>query len=162
MPGVGAVMRRRVRRGREGMFQVRLPDIERDLLLSLVGQLRELLVAGEPDGLERLFPPGYANDEERNREWSAITHDELLDKRLASLDLVEKTASAREVDEAGLTAWMAAVNDLRLVLGTRLGITEDDDGLAELGAEDAGGAAPAVYAYLTQLLGEIVYALANW
>jgi hypothetical protein len=146
-----------VSRTRDGTFQLRIGDDERDLLASLAGQLRELLVGEETDGLERLFPPGYANDPEREQEYQQLTHDELLTKRLASVDVLEQTVNETKLDEDQLNAWMGAVNDLRLVLGTRLDVTEDMD----IELDDPRAPAFAVYQYLTHVLAEIVNALAD-
>jgi hypothetical protein len=147
-----------VRRGRDGTFHVRISDDERDLIASLAGQLRELLTSGETDGTERLFPPGYANDPDREQEYQQLTHDELLTKRLASVDIVEQTVNEASLSEDQLGAWMGAVNDLRLVLGTRLDVSEDMDDIA---LDDPRAPAFAVYHYLTHLLGEIVFALSE-
>jgi Domain of unknown function (DUF2017) len=151
-------MKRMVRRTRDGTFQLRMSDDERDLVASLAAQLRDLLLSDETDGLQRLFPPGYANDPDRQQEYQLLTHDELLTKRLASVDIVEQTASATTLDEDQLSAWMGAVNDLRLVLGTRLDVSEDMD---DLDIDDERAPAFAVYHYLTHLLAEIVHALAG-
>jgi hypothetical protein len=147
-----------VRRARDGTFQLRISDDERDLIASLAGQLRDLLLSDETDGLERLFPPGYANDPDRDQEYQQLTHDELLTKRLASVDIVEQTVTESVLDEDQINAWMGAVNDLRLVLGTRLDVTEDMDDIA---LDDPRAPAFAVYHYLTYLLAEIVNALAD-
>ena len=147
-----------VRRGRDGTFQIRISDDERDLIASLAGQLRELLTSDETDGTQRLFPPGYANDPDREQEYQQLTHDELLTKRLASVDIVEQTVNETSLDEDQLSAWMGAVNDLRLVLGTRLDVTEDMDDIA---LDDPRAPAFAVYHYLTHLLAEIVNALSE-
>jgi hypothetical protein len=147
-----------VRRARDGTFELRLSDDERDLIVNLAGQLRELLVSGETDGTQRLFPPGYANDPDRDQEYQQLTHDELLTKRLASVDIVEQTVTESVLDEDQINAWMGAVNDLRLVLGTRLDVTEDMDDIA---LDDPRAPAFAVYHYLTYLLAEIVNALAD-
>ncbi|MEY2461431.1 MAG: hypothetical protein QOG30_3261, partial [Acidimicrobiaceae bacterium] len=141
-----------VRRTRDGTFELRLSDDERDLIASLAGQLRELLVGDETDGLERLFPPGYADDPDREQEYQQLTHDELLTKRLASVDVVEETLTHTTLDEAQLSAWMGAVNDLRLVLGTRLDVTEDMD---DIELDDPRAPAFHVYHYLTYVLSEI-------
>ena len=85
-----------------------------------------------------------------------MVHDELLEKRLAAVDLVEETASATSLTEDQLTAWMGAINDLRLVLGTRLDVTEEQDSPS---LDDPQAPAFAVYQYLTFLLAEIVHAL---
>ena len=147
-----------VRRVRDGTFQLRINDDERDLIASLAGQLRDLLLSDETDGLQRLFPPGYANDPDRDQEYQQLTHDELLTKRLASVDIVEQTVTETSLTEAQINAWMGAVNDLRLVLGTRLDVTEEMDDIA---LDDPRAPAFAVYHYLTHLLAEIVNALAE-
>jgi len=152
------VAKRTVRRARDGTFQLKLTDEERDLVASLSAQLRELLLSDQPEGVERLFPPGYANDEERETEYRLITHDELLEKRLASVDVVEQTVTKTSLTQEELTAWMGAINDLRLVLGTRLDVTEEMEHVA---LDDPRAPALAVYQYLTYLLSEIVQALSG-
>jgi hypothetical protein len=149
----------RVSRRRDGTFTVKLPDAERELVVGLVGQLRELLVADDAPGLERLFPPAYANDEQREQEYRSLVHDELLEKRLAALDVVESTARQSQLDEDELTAWMGAINDVRLVLGTILDVSEDMD---DIESSDPRAGSFAVYGYLTHLLAQIVNALADW
>ncbi|HEX2384077.1 MAG TPA: DUF2017 family protein [Acidimicrobiales bacterium] len=151
-------MRRTIRRARDGSFQLRLTDDERDLVVDLATQLRELLVSEERDGLERLYPPAYANDPERDSEYRAMVHDELLQKRLEAVDVVEQTVAATSLTEEQVMAWMGAINDLRLVLGTRLDVTEDQD-FPPL--DDPSAPAFAVYQYLTHLLAEIVHALSR-
>ena len=151
-------MRRTIRRARDGTFQLKLTDDERDLIVDLATQLRELLVSEESDGLERLYPPAYANDAERDAEYRAMVHDDLLQKRLAAVDVVEETAAATSLTEDQVTAWMGAINDLRLVLGTRLDVAEDQQFPA---LDDPSAPAFAVYQYLTALLGEIVHALSR-
>lgn len=150
--------KRTVRRARDGTFQLKLTDEERDLVASLAEQLRELLLSDQPEGVERLFPPGYSNDVERETEYRLITHDELLEKRLASVDVLEQTVTQTSLTEEQLTAWMGAINDLRLVLGTRLDVTEDMERVA---IDDPRAPALAVYQYLTYLLSEIVQALSG-
>jgi hypothetical protein len=151
-------MKRTVRRARDGTFQLRLTDDERDLIADLAVQLRELLVSEERDGLERLYPPAYANDPERDAEYRALVHDELLEKRLAAIDIVEQTTTSTSLTEDEVTAWMGAINDLRLILGTRLDVSEDQE-VPSL--DDPQAPAYAVYQYLTHLLAEIVYALSR-
>jgi len=152
------VAKRTVRRSRDGTFQLKLTNEERELVASLAEQLRELLLSDQPEGVERLFPPGYSNDEERQTEYQLITHDELLEKRLASVDVLEQTVTQTSLTEEQLTAWMGAINDLRLVLGTRLDVTEEMERVA---LDDPRAPALAVYQYLTYLLSEIVTALSG-
>src|SRR4051812_46465330 len=119
--------KRMVRRTHDGTFQLRIGGDERELISGLAGQLRDMLVSEETDGLERLFPPGYANDADREQEYQQLTHDELLTKRLAAIDILEQTVHETLLKEDQINAWMGAINDLRLVLGTRLDVTEDMD-----------------------------------
>ena len=136
-----------------------LPGPERELLAGLVDQLRELLELTTDDpSVRRLFPTAYHDDPERDREYQQLVRDELLERRLAALATVEESVEAEELDEAQLTGWLTALNDLRLVLGTRLDVSEDQDGIDE-GDPDA--PAMAVYGYLSVLLNDIVDALAG-
>jgi hypothetical protein len=147
----------RIERTAAGRYAVALPAPERELLTDLVEQLRDVLLATTDDPtLRRLFPTAYHEDAERDEEYQLLVRDELLGRRLAALAAVEETAMAVEVDEAALTGWLTALNDLRLVLGTRLDVSEDDH---DVDPDDPDAAAHAVYHYLGMLLGEVVDAL---
>jgi hypothetical protein len=147
----------RVERTAPGRYAVRLPAPERELVSELVEQLRDVLLATTDDPtLRRLFPTAYHEDPARDDEYQLLVRDELLERRLSALATVEETAMAEEVDEAGLTGWLTALNDLRLVLGTRLDVSEDDH---DIDPDDPEAAAHAVYHYLGMLLGEVVDAL---
>ncbi|MGH9085370.1 MAG: DUF2017 family protein [Acidimicrobiales bacterium] len=158
---MGIFRRERVRRTGQGTYRVRLPEPERDLLASLAEQLRELLTETTDDPtVRRLFPTAYNEDPERDREYQQLVRDELLEGRLAVLATVEATLAADELDELDegeLTAWLRALNDVRLVLGTRLDVSED---LRDVDADDPDAPAYAVYEYLGFLLSEVVDALA--
>ena len=154
---MGIFRRERVRRTGQGTYRVRLPEPERDLLASLAEQLRELLTETTDDPtVRRLFPTAYNEDPERDREYQQLVRDELLEGRLAVLATLEATLAADELDEAELTAWLRALNDVRLVLGTRLDVSED---LRDVDADDPDAPAYAVYEYLGFLLTEVVDAL---
>jgi hypothetical protein len=152
---------RRVRRTRHGDFEVRLPEAERELLATLVRALRAALdgdVGAEPS-LRRLFPPAYAHpaDEEAEAQYQAMVHDELLASRRASLDVLEATASRNRLEEPELLAWLTALNQLRLVLGTRLDVSEDDEPLPD--PDDPAAPLHDVYHYLGVLLEAVIDAL---
>ena len=155
-----ALDRRRVKRTRAGQFQLRLPPEERDLLRTLPNQLRELLLTDDPS-LRRLFPPAYIDDPEREEEYRRLMADDLVRRRQAALDIVEETIDAERLDEEQLTAWMGAINDLRLVLGTRLDVSEEMD-IEDLADDDPLTPAFALYGYLGWLQEQIVAALAGW
>ncbi len=154
-----------VRRTRKGDYEVRLSDQERQLLASLVPQLRAALEAGtgasgtDDPTLRRLFPAAYPADEERDREYRAMVHDDLVARRRAALDTVEASIGATRLDEQELLAWMGAINDLRLVLGTRLDVSEETE--LTVDPDDPDAPALAVYGYLGFLLEALVSAVSE-
>jgi uncharacterized protein DUF2017 len=86
--------------------------------------------------------------------------DELLEQRLAQLDALEQTAHADRLDEEQLVTWMAAINSIRLVLGTELDVHEEDDPFeVDPAAPDAG--LWLVYGALGYLLEDVVDALGH-
>jgi hypothetical protein len=149
--------RDRVKRKGRGRYQVRLRPTERILVGDLVGQLREQLLASTDEpSVRRLFPPAYPDDPERDAGYQVLTRDELLESKLAAIEVVERTLDGDELDDAGMTAWMGTLNSLRLVLGTRLDVDEE---LPTLDADDPLAPAYAVYEYLGWLLSQVVDAL---
>jgi hypothetical protein len=149
--------KQRIRRTRGGAYEIRVPEPERTLLGNLADQLRELLAETTDDpSVRRLFPTAYHDDPERDREYQQLVRDELLERRLAALATVEATLDAEELDEEQLSAWLSSLNDLRLVLGTRLDVSEE---LLDVDADDPDAPAYAVYEYLGFLLSEVVDAL---
>jgi hypothetical protein len=147
----------RVRRVRRNVFQVRLPDEERRVLRALCAELRDLL-ARDDRSTVRLFPPAYGDDQEASAQFADIVHDDLVAGHIDAMQTVESTLDATQLDEEQLTAWLGALNDLRLVLGTRLNVTED---LYERGVPPNDPQAPqlALYEYLGWLEEGIVQAL---
>jgi hypothetical protein len=145
----------------DGSFVVRLPPEERELLLDLRAQLRDLLLGrGDDPAITRLFPPAFAPDEkERNEEYRQLMHDDLLAQRLDALDVMESSIDAKSLNEEQVAAWLGSLNDLRLVLGTRLEITEDD--IEEPPLDDPRSAGFALYYYLSWLVEQIVEALSG-
>ena len=115
-----------IERTKDGDFRVRLGADERELLRKLAAELEELL-ASDPDdpSLRRLRPRAYEDDEEGEREFRALTGSELGARRLDNLRVLDETAGRERLDAAELEVWLAALNDLRLALGTRLDVQED-------------------------------------
>ena len=152
-----------VRRERDGSFTVHLSEPEQLLLKSLLAQLRTLLkLEGggeitEDSGVRRLFPTAYPGRDDLEAEYQGMVHDDLLGQRLAAIDQVEETIVLPSVDEEQLGTWLRTFNDLRLVLGTRLDVSEDDTG--PIDPDDPDAAAQAAYEYLGWLLESTVIAL---
>jgi hypothetical protein len=149
----------RIRRTRRGDFELRLSPAERDVLRTLPAQLRAILRSDDP-ALERLFPPAYQEDAELEQEYRELVRDDLVTAKESSLDVMAATLEASRLDEEQVLAWLGALNDLRLVLGTRLDVTEE---LYETGIpdDDPRASAYAVYHYLGWLEEQVVVGLAQ-
>jgi hypothetical protein len=156
---MGLFSGRSIRRRGDDDFEVRLDAWERNLLRSLPGQLRDLLSTDDP-ALERLFPPAYVADPDKEDEYRRLMRSDLTDHRLATLSVLEATVDATTLREDELVAWMGALNDLRLVLGTRLDISEEmyEEAVA---SDDPRAPMLALYGFLTELQGEAIEAL-SW
>jgi len=144
----------------DGGIRLHLSRDERALLVGLAGELRALLEV-EPDdpSLRRLFPSAY-EDEADERAYRELTGDSLLDGRREALDVLERTADRKQLGPEEADAWLRALNDLRLVLGTRLDV-EEDTFASEPDLNDPRGQALAVYGYLSWLQEQLVEALSR-
>jgi hypothetical protein len=144
---------RLVRRTRKGI-EVNLGPDERQLLRQLSGELRELLETDDPS-LRRLFPTAYNEDPERDAAYQILARSELIDRRADALDVVAATADADVLDRDQAMTWMQAVNQVRLVLGTRLDVDEEDD----FSPDDPDALGQVVYYFLGLLLEQLVAAV---
>jgi hypothetical protein len=151
---------RRIEPNGDGSYALRLPEEERALLRFLPAELRSLLEA-EPDnpGLRRLFQPAY-DDEQDEAAFRELMGNELLDGRRRALDVLAETASAERLTGEQAQAWLTALNDLRLVLGTRLDVS-DESLLEDLAEDDPRAPELALYAYLSWLQEQLVEALGS-
>jgi hypothetical protein len=165
---------------------------EIQVLRQCVAELAALL-SNDPDpddpAVERLFPDVYPEDPQEQAEFRRFTEDDLRDAKLEQTrtvlsDLLEAGGASLDdddLDEADLfdtvhevrlseekaDLWLRALTDVRLALGTRLGVEDDTDVKAELDA--AVGRNPtsprvgqlSVYLYLTYLQESLVFALAG-
>lgn len=92
--------------------------------------------------LARLFPTAYPGDEEAAAEFRRFTEGGLRDGKAAAaiaiIDGLEEAGLPTELTESGLVidveleeseaeTWLRSFNDLRLALGTRLGVEEGDE-----------------------------------
>ena len=158
--------KRRITRGRKGEIRLRLPAEERELLGGLPAQLRALLQEAPDDpALRRLFPPAYDEHPENESEYRRLMGDELRERHLSALGVLEETAGTEHLTEEQAHVWLAALNDLRLVLGTRLDVTEDpvdqEAGADPEDPEDPEVAALGLYHYLSWLQEQMVEALSS-
>jgi hypothetical protein len=148
-----------VRPLRDGGYRVRLGADERRTLRALLAELRGLIV-GDDAAVGRLFPAAFRADEAASADYDRLVRGDLVAGRLDALDTVEASIQAERLDEAQLAAWCGALNDLRLVLGDQLEVTEDVYERA-LPPDDPRAPGLALYGWLTWLQGHVVEALAS-
>ena len=143
-----------------GEYRLSLSEAERELLRTLPAELRALLAADPDHGsLRRLFPPAYDEDADEV-EYRRLMGAELLDGRREALRVLEETAGNDQLTPEELDAWLAALNDLRLVLGTRLDISEETYD-REIDPTDPHAYEHSVYLYLSWLQEHAVAAAAR-
>ena len=156
---------RRFRRGDGDALVLSLAPEEAQFLAGLPTELREVFAGplDDPAG-RRLFPSPYLDptEEQAESEWQAMVVPDLLRRRLDALELVTASLGrARregewvEIDLSGddVQAWLSVLNDTRLVLGSRLGIAEDDDRIV---ADPTQAGAFQVYDWLTGVEHDLV------
>ena len=112
-------------------------------LAALVGQLGS---TEPPDDevLARLFPNAYKDDDDAAGEFRRFTEHGLRDGKVKNAETVlealgdpafaDQVTVSVNVDEA--QAWLRTLTDLRLALGTRLGVEQDDEHRWETLPED--------------------------
>lgn len=144
---------------RRGRYELKLDPTESVVLGHVAQQLREAILTGTEDPmLRRLFPPAYVEDPDKEAGYQALARDELLESRLAALDQLEAALADPVMDAERTGALMRSCNALRLVLGTRLDVSEDDD--PAIDPDDPEAPTWALYYFLSGLVGELVDALA--
>ena len=150
---------RRLRRTKGGQYHLRLSKAERDLLRSLPGQVRDLIDSTDPadPSVRRLFPPAYRNEEKAEADYQNLMHDDLLEHHRQALTVMEETIDADRLDEEQVVSWLSALNELRLVLGTNLDVSE---GTEPVDPSDPRAPGLALYGYLSWLEEQVIEALA--
>jgi len=147
-----------------GGWRLTLDVDERALIIRLMGELRALLEGPDDNALlERLFPTAYPDDEEKEAEYQRLMREELVASRVAAIESVSELLAPDDPalleavwDEGQTIAFMQSINAIRLVLGSLLGIDDDDP------PDDADNAAPPeyqLYDFLSWLLEWTVRAL---
>lgn len=163
---------------RRGVVRVTLDEVEIGLLRTLIDDLTDALHGmGDDDPVhQRMFPDGYRGDPDAASEYRDLTESSLLEQRLDRLGRataeLPPTAGEVTLDPEAAQRWLAVLNDLRLAIGTRIGIDADTSLEDQLGDDvDGGGpsdeppdaaaerAARAVYVWLTALLDRLVEAV---
>jgi hypothetical protein len=103
--------------------------------------------------LGRLLPDGYRDDPDAAGEFRRLTEVGLREQKLADAialldDLPGDGGGEVRLDRETVERWLAALNDVRLALGTRLDVQED---MPEPEPDDPDTPAYVVYLWLTEL-----------
>ena len=142
---------------RRGAIEAKVDRLEAQVLRAVVTDLLELIGASERTGdedplaamvglstgpvappedpaLARLLPDAYGDDEAAAAEFRRFTEDDLrAGKRAMAASVLDSLAPVLDsggrmaLDREQADAWLGTLNDLRLVLGTRLEVTEDSE-----------------------------------
>ena len=143
------------------MISLGLSPEAQNVLRSFASQLLELLDgAGDSEVLKRLFPPAYGGEyAELEADYHRLMGEDLRVRHREAAQTLLDTLDAPELDVETAHAWVRALNELRLVLGTILDVSEDTDG----GLDPSDPRAPswAMYHFLTALQGELVEELSE-
>ena len=146
-------------RSRGGRVEGRLEPDEVTLLRGLLDDVAKLVRADDSDDpvTRRLFPDA-SPDPKTAADVRDLIHDDLREAKLAAVrDMVASLPEDGRVSLDVETAeqWLAALNDLRLTIGTAIGVTEETYD-TERGEEDA---ALHLYDWLTFLQDTLVEAV---
>jgi len=153
-------------RRRGDVLLARLVDAEASIVGLLLDQLEQLLAVDPDDAggdpvVERLLPPGHASDPELAADYRDLTEAALRSGKADDLAIVRATLPPEggdvRLDDDQARAWLRTTNDLRLALGTRLGVTADTEPPEEPTEEESSQLA--VYHWLTAVQGSLVDAL---
>jgi hypothetical protein len=92
--------------------------------------------APDDPALARLLPDGYRDDPDAASELRRLTETSLRSSKVGNarvvLDLLPSDGGRIRLSGDAAEAWLGALNDARLALGTRLEVTDDTDYEAEI------------------------------
>ena len=150
-----------VERVRNG-YRINLQAEERELVRRLLAELQALLVGpSDNPALKRIFPAAYHLSEhaEHDAEYQRLMREELVASRLTAISAVNEALDAKPpLDEAQILAFMQSLNGLRLVIGTVLDVSEEED-LSGIDDDSPNAGEHHLYGFLSWLLEWTVRAL---
>ncbi len=174
-----------IQRSLTGRIVVRLDDDEKTVLRSLVEQVLDMVQPDAPmsaDPIEqllgsltndverpsdpaliRLFPDAYLDDDGASADFRKFTQDSLRELKSANaltmLATLERSGTKLTLSSAEAMAWLGSLNDMRLTIGVRIGVTEENH--EEL-LDDANpnSMMAQVYTWLTYLQESLITAIA--
>lgn len=144
-----------------GGVVVRLPTELRELLVNVARQMREVLTEDEyadSPALARLLPTAIPDDPMESLGFEQLMGQAIRDGKVEAATILEATATNERLTEEETLAWLRCLNDVRLMLGTHLNVSEDVD-MATFMADPATEHAAIVYIALTDLVDMLVRAV---
>jgi Domain of unknown function (DUF2017) len=146
----------------DGTFIIGLAPEDREFLSDLPRQMKALMESGDEASTRRLFPPAYhrESDGEREEEYRRFMREEILISKGAAMEMIAEKVHAETLTTDEMSAWMSAINDIRLVLGTQLDVYEGFD-IDDLPENDPRLPSLAAYGWLSGLLELIVARLSG-
>jgi hypothetical protein len=137
------------RRRRDGRYVVKLDPGVRAVLATLSQQLLPTLETADPM-TRRLFPPAYpdAGQARQEQEYRELVDEALVNHHRDAFAVLAETARSDILSESQFDAWLSAVGSMRLVIGTRLDVSED---MPEPAPDDPAAPEYALYELLGQL-----------
>ncbi|MGX7679017.1 DUF2017 family protein [Jatrophihabitans sp. DSM 45814] len=128
-------------RRKHATLRVDLLPQEAALLGDIFDDLAELLstddapyeqAAGSVDPvIARLYPDGYTDDDEASAEFRQLVAADLRAERCARIQACRAELPVGggrfELDDEAADRWIRVINDVRLALGTRLGVSETEE-----------------------------------
>jgi hypothetical protein len=129
---------------------------------DMAKQVLGLLDGGEGESLRRLFPPAYnpqaqADYAEYEAEYRRLMAGDLMARHREDVEVLLATIDRPSLSDDEAEAWLRALNQFRLVLGTILDVQEDE---ALIEADDPRAPGFAVYELLNVLQGALLEELA--
>jgi hypothetical protein len=117
-------------RRRRGGYDLRIGSAEREVIRDLAEQVRDMIANEDPtsdDAMARLFPAAVPDDPLQSLDFEMTSGAGLRSSKSAAAETVVRTADATRLTEDEALAWLTTLNDIRLVIGVRLGVTEESD-----------------------------------
>ncbi len=140
-----------------------LPPGSPDDLVARLGLSRSTELPEDPV-LARLLPDAYRDDPEASGEFRRYTEQDLRSGKVAAamtvLQTLPPSGGRVRLSQSDAGAWLRALNDVRLALSVRLGVTDDfDEQVEDMSADDPRSAYVWVYQWLAFLQDSLVGAL---
>ncbi len=148
------------------VLYLRLDEHTHAVLMQLLGEIRDEIARAKSAApsdlsphLKRLFPTAYHGNEQLDDEYRRLTHGDLAATHEAAvLDAIGLLEPGHTFTSNDLERFARAINAVRLVLGTVLDVSEDDDGNVD--EDDPRAMQWHVYDYLGWLLNSTLEQLA--